>query len=40
LESTFTCKYKYDSKSNWIEQIEYEANIAVLITEREIEYYE
>ncbi|MDR1552064.1 MAG: DUF1566 domain-containing protein [Prevotellaceae bacterium] len=42
LVSKDTYKYRYDSKSNWIEAVEYkgEANKAVSIIEREIEYYE
>lgn len=36
-----TYKYeKYDKKYNWIERIEYKDDVAVKITEREIEYHE
>ncbi|MDR1552063.1 MAG: hypothetical protein LBS69_01190 [Prevotellaceae bacterium] len=42
LHNKSTYKYRYDSKSNWIEAVIYEgeANKAVSIIEREIEYYE
>jgi len=37
----YTYKYKYDNKGNWIEKILFksEAEIAIAIEEREIEYY-
>ena len=37
----YTYKYKYDNKGNWTEQILFksEADIAISITAREIEYY-
>lgn len=38
-KSLQTIQYKYDSQGNWIEMIQFMDDIAINITEREIEYY-
>ena len=35
----YTYKYEYDKNNNWIQQVTYEDNKPIQITERIIEYY-
>ncbi len=39
LDKEFRYEYKYDKENNWTQQIEFNNDEPVLVTEREIEYY-